>query len=812
MYLSEKEVTLKLTSRPLRLVYLVRNREEFQNAIMLYTHLWGGLTNAIIPIHENGQDIEFLKQRIISINPDFIFSSYANSWESIYTILEETLPVKCVFVNEEQIQQHIEGRETIPLRNNLGSVDHTILSHIVYVFRGIPYNTPLDNSRIFGVNNGQLYDFELSIQSGKISNRYRTFLTQHLEANFLNAPQDFEQLIKNSLLLANNYNPICFTQIKLYKIQPLDPIQRRMDCLNLLTIFLGDDQDIDIAAAYWNTRSFSNEMTNKLYLPKSEVLDNIEKLAQIILEGMPSIEEILIVINTDIESAQNLAHQVAQAFFIVPHFRVEIIYQNFHLIFSRGQAYTGSPINTTYIKFEDGSVRFSPPVPIGHQNTEFLFGWEAEVRLASSRRLLLPINKSSAVFLSNSQPQIEWADNNPYGRDMFIGLSTRVSSQGITGTVSSKQDCCLYIPTDEMVITQRFKDANLKIEINEHTRYAKGFIKRFGGFKKTIDFVNDNGLAICKALERRTEDNNRQVPQGGYEIINISQWLKNIGINDNTAQNKFVSKHLPVLLSVGLVRRGYNQSCSHCNLTTWYPIERVQEFIECVGCAELFQLPELDKIHFTYKLNELASHFLRNGGDAVLITAAVLYQLMPYSWIQFGGNIHRRDKKASFAEIDVIGLEADTLVLAESKSYSQIKEQHIEQIEESLKKTIEVAKLVNAQIVLLSITKNSSNSELHTLHTVVSEISHNAREWGIGVHLAINGKLHPWGKEEESALYQGGNILAQLRVDEETPEEQLLSVVVGELPSQGFLSSKPLLDDQVMQRWRLELGANQANP
>ncbi|MEG4857443.1 hypothetical protein QUB75_06670 [Microcoleus sp. K1-B6] len=813
MYLSEKEVTLKLTSRPLRLVYLVRNREEFKNAIMLYTHIWGGLTNAILPIHENGQDIEFLKERIISINPDFIFSSYPNSGESIYTILEKTLAVKCVFVNKEQIQQHIEGKETIPLHNcPAQSVEPTSLSHIVYVFREFNNNNnTLDYSRVLGVNTCNFYDFELSIQSGKISNRYRTFLTQHLAANFLNAPQDFEQLIKNSLLLAKDYNPICLTKIKLSKIQPLDPIQQRMDCPNLLTIFLGDDQDIDIAAAYWNTRSFTDEMANKLYLPKSEVLDNIDKLAQIILEGMPSIEEILIVINTDIESAQNLAHQVAQAFLIVPHFRVEIIYQNFHLIFSRGQAFTGSPINTTYIKFEDGSVRFSPPVPIGHQNTEFLFGWEAEVRLASSRRLLLPINKSSAVFLSNSQHQIEFADNNPYGRDMFIGLSTRVSSQGITGTVSSKQDCCLYIPTDEMVITQRFKDAGLKIEINEHTRYAKGFIKRFGGFRKTIDFVNDNGLGICKALERRTEDNNRQVQQGGYKICNIYPWLNNIGINDQTAKKKFVSKHIPVLLSVGLVRRGYNLSCSHCNLTTWYPIERVQEFIECVGCAEPFQLPEpLDQIHFTYKLNELASHFLRNGGDAVLITAAVLSQLMPYSWIQFGGNIHRRYKKASFAEIDVIGLQADTLVLAESKSYSQIEEQHIEQIKESLEKTIEVAKLVNAQIVLLSITKNSSNSELHTLHTVVSEISHNARELGIGVHLAINGKLHPWGKEE-SELYQGVNILDQLRVDQETPEEQLLSVVVGELPSQGFISSQPLLDDEVMQRWRLELGANQAS-
>jgi hypothetical protein len=32
----------------------------------------------------------------------------------------------------------------------------------------------------------------------------------------------------------------------------------------------------------------------------------------------------------------------------------------------------------------------------------------------------------------------------------------------------------------------------------------------------------------------------------------------------------------------------------------------------------------------------------------------------------------------------------------------------------------------------------------------------NARESGIGVHLAINGKLHPWGKEVEANSTRGG--------------------------------------------------------
>jgi hypothetical protein len=784
MYLSEKEVTLNLTSRPLRLVYLVGNREEFQNAVKLYTHIWGGLTNAIIPIHEDDLDIDLLKNKIILINPDFIFISTTNISEAISTNLKEILPVKIINIDTEKIQKHIEGTELINLPHYSARARHFTakLSHIVPVLQEI-YANPLPDSHIWGIEQGNSFDFELSIQYGKISTMYRNYLTEHLAANFLRLPQNFEELVKSSLLLASNSNPIFLTEIKIGKKQPWDnPIQLRMDWSRLLTIFLGDDQDIDIAAAYWNTRSWGLTNTNKLYLPKSEVLDNIERLTALILECMPSIAEILIVINTDLKEAENLAEQVYQAFVIVvPHFRVEVIYQNFHLFFFRGQAYSGNPINTTYIKFEDGSIRFSPPVPIGHQNREFLFGWEAEVRLASSRRLLLPINKSSAVFLSNSQHQIEGADKNP-DRSELKGLSTRASSKGITGTISYKNDCCLYIPTDEMVISQRFKDAGFKIEINEHTRYAKGFIKRFGGFRKTIDFVKDNGLGICKALERRTEDNNRQVQQGGYKIDNIYQWLNNIEINDQKAKKKFVSEHLPVLLSVGLVRRGYNLSCSHCNLTTWYPIERVQEFIECVGCADPFQLRrELDKIHFTYKLNELASHFLRSGGDAVLMTAAVLYQLMPYSWIQFGGNIHRQREKNGFAEIDVIGLKADTLVLAESKSYSHIEQQHIEEIKESLKKTIEVAKLVNAQIVLLGITKGLSNSELHTL---VSEISDEAKDSGIGVHLAINGKLHLWGKAVGTEPYNFRDCLEELKVDIETPTKQILSVIEGELPAQ----------------------------
>lgn len=54
----EREVTLKLNSRPLRLVYLVRNREDLINAVKLYTHVWGGAANAILPLPEDELEIK----------------------------------------------------------------------------------------------------------------------------------------------------------------------------------------------------------------------------------------------------------------------------------------------------------------------------------------------------------------------------------------------------------------------------------------------------------------------------------------------------------------------------------------------------------------------------------------------------------------------------------------------------------------------------------------------------------------------------------------------------------------------------------
>ncbi len=50
-----KLASIDIQSRPLRLVYLVANREDILDAVTLYTHIWGGFANAIFPIPSNEQ-------------------------------------------------------------------------------------------------------------------------------------------------------------------------------------------------------------------------------------------------------------------------------------------------------------------------------------------------------------------------------------------------------------------------------------------------------------------------------------------------------------------------------------------------------------------------------------------------------------------------------------------------------------------------------------------------------------------------------------------------------------------------------------
>lgn len=183
------------------------------------------------------------------------------------------------------------------------------------------------------------------------------------------------------------------------------------------------------------------------------------------------------------------------------------------------------------------------------------------------------------------------------------------------------------------------------------------------------------------------------------------------------------------------------------------------------------------------------------------MTAALLDRVAPSAFRKFGGDILRPGEKRPFAEVDLFWLTGKALIIAECKSYYNINQEKIEIIKNSLEKTLDdVATSIDAQVVILGVDTKSSN--LADLFTIVADAAQKSKERRIGVHLALNGKLHLWGREEVAELW---NIqLEHLQVPE-TPQESKQSVIVGRMPQQIRGLSGMLFNNEVLQRWEQEL-------
>jgi hypothetical protein len=822
MQLHGREVTLKLNSRPLRLVYLVGNREDLLNAVTLYTHIWGGAANAIFPMPENEAEVDTLKCALKSINPDYILTPTEGIPSCVLQVLEQ-LPVNYRSVSTRDVERHINEQHISSydfIRLGTGTVatevNHARLSHIASILQRL-YPTPLPDSIIRIIEPGSSFDFELALQSGVPTQTYHNFLREHLGASVLPSPQTTEQLVKYSLLMAGTpryKNPASLTLREVNPL-PLEVPQFWTVDEKLFHLFLSDGEDIGLASAFWNYRCFSY-WHNKLFLPREAFLSNLEHHVALILEVMPSIEILFVTTPLDEDSAEALGHELKDAFAALDRdIPVTVTYSNFRFHFLKGATSWGKPQTKTQIVTSDGSIRFSPLTPPGHENTDFVFGYDAEVTFASGRKFFMPATQSGAVLLSYQLEQIKYAEEHeePQEIEYLRGNSpARSSFRGLAGTALAGKECRAYIPIDEAVIERQIKDAGLRVKFDEHTCYARGCIKRCGGFEETIRLIDKRGADIISAL----------VYQGG-EWNTILKFIGQQRSWTNEEKKEVLPQKLQLLLASKLVSREYSQDeynlkCPTCNLEDLYFRGKIEESIECQGCGDRFQ-PHLSEIQGIYKPNKLLEEFVKYGGGlAVLMTANILqkitfHQNNELAFKEFGGELSHPSETYPFAEVDLFWLTKKAFILAECKSINEFYngekveerinlEKEINKIKKQLEERyIKAATELNAGVVILGVATNIPN--LHqSLLVAIADIVERAKEKGIGVHLVLNWKLYLWGREEVTELWRVK--LDHLQVLETHPELKQ-SVTVGQMPQQIRGLSGRLFNDEVLQRWEQEL-------
>jgi hypothetical protein len=739
----EKIITLNLRSRPLRLAYLVTCLDDLKNAVNLYTHTWGGAANALLAVTDDEEKIKQLQNSLIKFDPDYIFSTEGKALPvGVQKILESYL-VRHYFISQEHIDKFINGEEKINVHvGNLASSNLVKLPHIIPVLNSL-YSGQVSDSDIYLLESLlPEFNLELSLQGEIVSSSYREYLIQHLGAKVLLTSQNAESFFKTSLCLSTSLNPVSITlqnTKKQHRVKFFGSEFGWLDQPFALCFFLYEEGDIDIATSFWNARWFYP--SNKLLMPKQVFLDNLEDYVKLALSVIPSLKAIHLAASIcDKNEAEDLRRNIKDKVSAVAEREIQVwlSYRNFHEEVRKVSIYTNSPKKSSQRVHSDGSVRFFPEIPSGLENSDFAFGYDAEIRSEENNRLLFPKSSAISTLLSNSLKSIEDYENK---ESSFPSLSIRGTDVGIGGIAITGRECKLYIHPDATIISKHLKNTKeIEIKANRHTRYAEGFIKRLGGLKKIYSLVYEGGLETLLALCSKSSD------QSGQDTVSLARFLNNkIKIEFKKAQN-IINTQLPHLLASGLVKRGVSLKCPVCDLETWYSISSLDEFIKCQGCFEEFQLENLEKYKFSYVPNELSRRLIENGGIAVLATASLFLTSDLPGFIQFGGDLFESSNKNNFAEIDLIVIAGEICAIAECKYFPKLdsEEQVTKALSSSdgLEKAIQVAERIGAKIVLLGVSTNLevSDQEIVTrLEQGVSDLGDNARTKGIGVYLLLTG-------------------------------------------------------------------------
>lgn len=782
MYFDEKEVNIELQSRPLKIVYLVRGKQDFKNAISLYTHIWGGVANAIFAIPNTEQEATKLAISLYQLQPDYIllpYFEYKELPEVLSKVLDDFPCWKWTMV-AQQIQMHTEGKL-------LEFDSKGYLSHIDPLLRKY-YPSKVEKSNIRNVKLGGNFDFELILLLGLPTKDYRNYLEDHLALKYFRAPLDLSELIKTSILLHEKTAPLDLTLIETreesYNLLNLDPITEsfidKSSDGRVFEIYLDDNKSIDAAIRYWNSKKFSNK--KRLYLPKELFLSNIDKTIQLILEIMPSTEILFLVVSLSRQEANDVYFEIKQVLSgLKVNISIQIYFEDFKYDCIKPGLVWWEPEKIKSLINPDRSVSFKVPTPYGHENTEISFGFNAKVTFSpSGTKFSMPIGEKMPILLTNELERVEnWEKKQGNLSQVWLNRKFSVWSinDQLTGTTVTGKECRVFLHSSSTIIKYYIKFAGYAIKSNPQTKYAEGFIRRFGSFAETVNLVRKGGMSILYALA------SHRAEQCGLQYAAISGYIAHNNKVSKEEAETLIKEQLPKLLLSGAIHRGFALKCPNCDLEEWYSIESLKELILCIGCAELFQLDLNRKLDYSYRINELAKRLLITGGQAVLMTAAALYELDNSGFIEFGGELVKAGKTDSFVEVDLLWLTGPHFVIAECKDYKDIeeyketrnkgnkvnnlktkenaekidqveinskveisknnnKEKKLKTIQDSFQRTIEAAKIIGAKIILLGI---KTNGQTEPFHTLVKKFVDENKDTDLGIHLVLNGVIFPFG-------------------------------------------------------------------
>jgi hypothetical protein len=621
------------------------------------------------------------------------------------------------------------------------------------------------------------------LQNGIPTKIMAEYFKNHLAASIIKSPQNIRDFIKTSLLLTKYLSPIRATLIDCgYTTNFFSPSTHGQ----VFSIYLDDEQTLNAVTSFWNERYI--HLSNTILLPSSLFVRNVKTVLSVLLEA---VEPRVIYVFT-----QRKAVQIQRLYDRICNTIKELKKEMNVVISSDLSAYDALPKTLVFSQSttltqaiqSNGSVRFHPVIPTGHNNKECLFGVTAKVQFDTGMRMALPSTLTSSLLLSNEIERIKNARENLHqlGAHWLNPRYMRATHNGITGLATSNREARFFNHSHETIITEHVMQAGIEVKANKYTRYAQGIVRRLGGIAKALRILDSDTLILVRAITATRAE------QSGLLFDQIVEYLR---ISEVKNPKEVTESKLTALLEQGMIRTGVAITCKSCDLKDWYHLENIGGDIICNGCGERITL-SLQGERFSYKANELLRRFTDTGGQAIFDTASILYRLDITGSIHFGGDLFKKGERTNFAEVDLFWLTNNVFGIVECKSYKNIPKETINNFRDTLVNLIDnVAGEIGVHMIIFSIYFSEACDV--GLYKLAGQMSKRAKQKGLALHLIVNNRFHKWGQTE-------GCDPKDVRVSDlfDKKERRKRPRKIGDEPNQwSFGGMLNAVDDKTSETW-----------
>lgn len=680
--IDEKTLQSRLFSRPLKTAFVIKDDLDIGKILKVLEYnssIWGGYYNCLIPT--NGKEIE--KDwwgQLRNHNSDIIIfcgNSKADFSTALIHLLENKLdPFNFYYWNwrVDLVERHQQGVQDI-----FGNIPIlTLVDDFISKQREVQEGT--SNVRIPKCDSNSIYYICLATKFGTVNDLYKDLYQSIFKAEFVNFDKDLlDSYLVGVANFENKLTPLGFTK-RITQITHAPTFEVKPKGLNIYLI--GNKPVYDISL-FWNSRLLINfwdrGQSKDLFLPINVFRSkrNIEILKNHVLKaGYWHSHTINLIANTKSRSIYNkriisLADRLKNN--IGPNIDIVTITKLFPITdFKLQSTEVGEEVKVKNDKFsfKRSFTSYGDGVRKG--------SWVVDIELRDDlNRIFQYPDESNLNHLLCGSPKKSLIKNFGYWiRPTRNVLSFKVNSHNnfMTGFLPSSYDALFAF----------FEDRNFQLKLTDKSPLAERVINLFGSLQE-LNLLNVSGI---RNLLWEMQRSNR--------AFTINELIKNLkyGSKSDSVIDKLVRKR--VLL------RGITFVCINCNLKKWYPINDVNEVMQCSGCLSNVYPPI--RINFSFKLNEMIFKAVMSGIIPALMTH-YNFRLnfeRPVSLFDVEiSEIGKSDK--SGVEIDYLSYISGNIILVECKEFKYgIYDKEIRKTITQLHKQIKLARKVGAPRVILA--------------------------------------------------------------------------------------------------------------